>query len=63
MLLPIATAAAMAPREYTPLEVQRIQVACTLLPSAYTTQRLEIFGQMLEEGHIKICTQAVMREL
>jgi hypothetical protein len=68
MLSPIAmaagaTVAAMAAKEYSPLEVQRIQAACSLAPAIYEAELPEVFTRMLEEGRTKIRTQAVMREL
>jgi hypothetical protein len=39
-----ATAAAMAAKKYTPLEVQRVQGACSLMPAIYEAEILEIFA-------------------
>jgi hypothetical protein len=58
-----AAVAASAAREYTPLEVQHIQVACTLTPAIYEADLPEVFMHMLKEGHTKIRTHAIMREL
>jgi hypothetical protein len=58
-----ATAAAVAAREYSPLEVQRIQAAYSLTLAAYAADLPEIFVRMLEEGRTKNSDQALMHEL
>jgi hypothetical protein len=58
-----ATAAVGAAWECTPLEIQRIQVVCTLVPVVYATHCPEIFGQMFKEGQTKIWMQPLMCEL
>jgi hypothetical protein len=46
-----------------PLEVQRIQAACSLTPAIYDAELPEVFVWMLEEGRMQVRTQVVMREL
>lgn len=60
-----AGAAAVAPttKDYTPLEIQKIQAGCSLTPDVYEAELPEIFSRMLEEGRTSIRTQALMREM
>jgi hypothetical protein len=58
-----AATAALATRIYTPLEIQKIQAACSLEPAIYEAELPEVFVRMLEEGRTKGRTQALMREL
>jgi hypothetical protein len=58
-----AATAALATKVYTPLEIQKIQAACSLAPAIYDSELPEIFVRMLEEGRTKVRTQALMREL
>jgi hypothetical protein len=53
----------MAAKEYTPLEVQKIQAGCYLTPNIYVAELPKVFTRMLKEGRTKVQVQAVMREL
>jgi hypothetical protein len=58
-----AAVAASTKKEYTPLEIQKIQAGCSLTPDIYDAELPEIFTRMLEEGRTSVRTQALMREL
>lgn len=58
-----AAIAASAAKEYTPLEVQILQAACTLASDVYEAELPEVFTRMLEEGRTTTKVKAVMREL
>jgi hypothetical protein len=58
-----AAVAASTTKDYTPLEIQKIQAGCSLTPDIYDAELPEIFSRMLEEGRTKVRTQALMREL
>jgi hypothetical protein len=42
--------AASTKKEYTPLEIQKIQAGCSLTLDVYNAELPEIFTRMLEEG-------------
>ena len=58
-----AAIAASSAKEYTPLEIQIIQAACTLAPDLYAAELPEVFPRILEEGRTTARVKAVMREL
>jgi hypothetical protein len=58
-----AAITAASAREYTPLEIQIIQAACTLPPDVYEAELPEVFSRILEEGRTTARVKAVMREL
>jgi hypothetical protein len=58
-----AAAAASSVKEYTPLEIQIIQAACTLTPDIYESELPEVFPRILKEGRTAARVKAVMQEL
>ncbi len=50
-------------RDYTPLEIAKIQAACSLTPGMWDTNLPELYSRMLEEGRTKAKVRSLLEDI